>query len=59
MYSGHVELDSLGIATLTLRVHHDSTAMEEHKRKHAKTKVAVDVLVVTKCCTRSGRSWSI
>ena len=43
-----VELDGLGIATLTLRVHHDLTAMEKRKRKHAKTKVAADGSVVPK-----------
>ncbi|KAI9000675.1 hypothetical protein BD414DRAFT_472396 [Trametes punicea] len=40
---GYIELDGLGIPTVTLRVHHDLTAMERRKRK--RTKVGHDGLV--------------
>ncbi|TBU22294.1 hypothetical protein BD311DRAFT_154038 [Dichomitus squalens] len=43
-----VEVDGLGIATLTLRVHHDLTTMEKRKRKNARTKIAPDGSVVPK-----------
>ncbi|KAI9064890.1 hypothetical protein FKP32DRAFT_1591102 [Trametes sanguinea] len=41
---GYVERDGLGIPTVTLRVHHDLTAMEKRKRKKA-TKVGADGVV--------------
>ncbi|RPD66786.1 hypothetical protein L226DRAFT_476665 [Lentinus tigrinus ALCF2SS1-7] len=42
---GHVEVDGLGIPTVTLRVHHDLTEMEKRKRKNKK-KVAADGTVI-------------
>ena len=43
-----VEVDGLGIQTLTLRVHHDLTTMEKRKRKNLKTKMLPDGRTVLK-----------
>ncbi|KAI0722278.1 hypothetical protein C8T65DRAFT_704801 [Cerioporus squamosus] len=42
---GYVEVDGLGIPTVTLRVHHDLTEMEKRKRK-SKKKVAPNGTVI-------------
>nr|VWP00877.1 Chitinase [Ganoderma boninense] len=43
-----VEVDGLGIQTLTLRVHHDLTTMEKRKRKNVRTKTLPDGTTVLK-----------
>ena len=43
-----VEVDGLGIQTLTLRVHHDLTTMEKRKRKNVRTKTLADGSTVLK-----------
>ncbi|KAI1796038.1 hypothetical protein LXA43DRAFT_1079656 [Ganoderma leucocontextum] len=43
-----VEVDGLGIQTLTLRVHHDLTVMEKRKRKNVRTKTLPDGSTVLK-----------